>query len=761
MKTIARFAVEKRWYVIAGWVAFIVLAQLISSSLGGASYRDTFSLPGTETDKVVHLLDAAHRSDQSGLTGQVVLHAESGTLGAAPTEAQDAFAKLCAAHLDVVGVATPWQTVTCAGGSATTGPGQPSLLSKDRTIAIADVSWASHKYDQSTVRRRLQPAHELRSDTLQVEFTGDAFQGQGQDDGGIPPFLLGFIAALLILAVVFRTAGAAALPLASAAAALTAGLGLIGVLTHVMDVSNITPQLTELMVIGVGVDYALFIVTRHRRNLRRGMSVPDSIAAAIDTSGRAVLFAGTTVCIAMLGLIALGVGFFYGMAIGTAIAVSLTMLASLTLLPALLGLLGLRVLPRKQRREVAAGHFVDVGAVGFWARWAALVSRRPVALAALGASSVMVALAIPFFAMRLGQADQGNDPAGSTTRSGYDLIVEGFGAGYNSTLSRGRRRPERPGHRDAGRHALAGVDRRRPEQRVRAAARDSRRSCRSSRSSRCPHRRTRPPRTWSATCATTCCRRCTAGPVINVYVFGQTAVSVDFTHVLSAKMPLFIAAVVGLSFLLLLIAFRSVVIPLTAAVMNLLAAGAAFGVVVAIFQWGWLAEALGIGKGGPIEAWVPVMVFAIVFGLSMDYQVFLVSRMHEEWVHTRDNKRAITTGQAATGGIITAAAIIMIAVFAGFVLDPNRSVKLFGVGLAERGVPRRVRAADDPGALADAPARPVELVLPEVAGAGHAAGVRRAGGGRRRPGAQRELDESDRPPIKRADARSSARGSRR
>ena len=302
-----------------------------------------------------------------------------------------------------------------------------------------------------------------------MEFTGDAFQGQGQNEGGIPPFLLGFIAALLILAVVFRTAGAAALPLASAAAALTAGLGLIGILTHAMDVSNITPQLTELMVIGVGVDYALFIVTRHRRNLRRGMGVRDSIAAAIDTSGRAVLFAGTTVCIAMLGLIALGVGFFYGMAIGTSIAVSLTMLASLTLLPALLSFLGLRVLPRKQRREVAAGHFVDAESTGMWARWAAVVARRPVALAGLGAI-VMVALAIPFFAMRLGQADQGNDPSGSTTRNGYDLIAEGFGAGYNSTLSLVVSGPNaQDTARQVGTHAERSHGRR-PAERLRAAA---------------------------------------------------------------------------------------------------------------------------------------------------------------------------------------------------------------------------------------------------------------------------------------------------
>jgi RND superfamily putative drug exporter len=680
MKTIARFAIDKRWYVIAGWIAFVVLTQLVSGSLGGATYRDTFSLPGTETDKVVHLLDKAGQSDQNGLTGQVVLHAQSGTLANSPADAQDAFAGLCGDNLHVVSIATPWQTVTCTDGRAVTGAGQGTLLAKDKTIAIANVTWKTDKYDQKLFDGVYDHLKKLRSDTVQVEFTGEPFQGQDQNQGGIPPVLLGFLAALLILAIVFRTVGGTALPLASAAAALTAGLGLIGMLSHLMDVSNITPQLAELMVIGVGVDYALFIVTRHRRNLRRGMSVRDSITSSIDTSGRAVLFAGSTVCIAMLGLLALGVSFFYGMAIGTAIAVGLTMVASLTLLPALLSFLGLRVLSRKQRREVQAGRFVDVENVGFWARWADIVAKRRVALGALGAI-VIVALSIPFLSLRLGHADQGNDPSGTTTRKGYDLIAEGFGPGYNSGLTlvvdgpNAQATATRVGETLTG---VSNVDTRSvfvPTQALSPTL------------SLVSFKSLTAPQDKKTTQLVTHLRSdvlptLKKGSGDNVYVFGQTATQVDFTDVLSAKLPLFIAAVVGLSFLLLMIAFRSLVVPLTAAVMNLFAAGASFGVVVAIFQWGWLSDALGIGSGGPIEAWVPVMVFAIVFGLSMDYQVFLVSRMHEEWVHSRDNRRAVRVGQAATGGIITAAAIIMIAVFLGFVLDPNRAVKLFGVGLA-------------------------------------------------------------------------------
>ncbi|HZY75711.1 MAG TPA: MMPL family transporter [Jatrophihabitantaceae bacterium] len=680
MRTIARFAIEKRWLVIVGWIAFIALVQGLSSGLGGADYKDTFSLPHTETDKVMHLLDASGQSDQNGVSGQVVLHAKSGTLDSAPADAAKAFAGLCADKLDVVNVTSPWAGINCVNGTAQPDAGQPSLLSKDKTIAIVDVTWKSKQYDQSLfdgVYNHLKP---LNSSQLQVEFTGDAFQGQGQSEGGIPPFLIGFLAALVVLGFVFRTVGATALPLASAVAALTSGLGLIGMLTHAMSVSNVTPQLTELMVIGVGVDYALFIVTRHRRNLRRGMSVEESILSAIDTSGRAVVFAGTTVCIAMLGLIALGVSFFYGMAIGVAVAVLMTMAASLTLLPALLRFLGLKVLTRKQRREVRAGIYHDPHNVGFWARWSKLISRRNIAFGALGAV-VMIVLAIPFLSMRLGHADQGNDPANTTTRKGYDLIAQGFGKGFNSTLTLVVDGKNAHAVAEQAGTALAKVDNVDPASIfVPAKGLTPDLSLVSFKSLTTPQdakttdlvhqlRGTVLPKIYN-------------GTGDHIYVYGQTAIQVDFAHVLSAKMPLFIGSVVLLSFILLLIAFRSVVVPLTAAVMNLLAAGASFGVVVAIFQWGWLSDALGIGKGGPIEAWAPVLFFAIIFGLSMDYQVFLVSRMHEEWVHTRDNRRAIRVGQAETGGIITAAALIMIMVFMGFVLDPNRVVKLLGIGLA-------------------------------------------------------------------------------
>jgi RND superfamily putative drug exporter len=683
MQSLARFAIRYRWWVIAAWLAFIVLAQGLSSSLGGSDFRDEFKLPHTETNTVSNLLKQSGQNNQNGIDGIMVVHAKSGTVTSPPPGVVTALEKLCTSGSKVTQISSGWGTIDCAtGGTLQASSANTKMIStKDPSIGLVDISFAGGgSLDQNAINDVYDSLHKLNSDSLQVEFTGDAFQGQGSSQSGIPPELLGFIAALIILALVFRTAGAVALPLASAVAALTSGLGLIGILSHAMSVSNVTPQLAELMVIGVGVDYALFIVTRHRRNLLKGMTVDESITLAINTSGRAVLFAGTTVCIAMLGLIALGVSFFYGMAVGVAVAVSLTMVASLTLLPALLSFLGMKVLPRKQRRAMREGTYVPSQRVGFWTRWSGMVARRKVLLS-VGGAVVIVAIAIPFFSMRMGHADQGNDPASTTTRKGYDLVAKGFGVGYNSTLTLVVNGPDAQSLAEKAGQTVRTVKDVDPTS-VFVPTKPLTNTI-----SLVSFKSTTSPEDAATTDLVNHLRQDVLpalykGSGDHIYVYGQTAVYADFTHVLATKMPLFIGAVVLLSFLLLMIAFRSLLIPLTAALMNLFAAGASFGVIVAIFQWGWGAEALGIGKGGPIEAFAPVLFFAILFGLSMDYQVFLVSRMHEEWVHTRDNKRAIAVGQAETGGIITAAAIIMIAVFGGFILGDNRVVKLIGIGLA-------------------------------------------------------------------------------
>ncbi|HEY0169226.1 MAG TPA: MMPL family transporter [Jatrophihabitans sp.] len=683
MQALARFAVRRRWFVVAGWILFIVATQALLAGLGGSDYRDDFKLPGTETQTVSRLLSEAGLDSQNGATGVMVLHARSGAVADYAERVRPALRELCDGGFGIASAVSPYGIVSC-GPSASPGATDSAVaaaqLSKDRSIGLVDLNWAEQQptvAQISGVREALEP---LGSADLQVEFTGNAFQALAAETSGVPPEVIGLVAALMILLLVFRTIGATLLPLVSAIAAMGSGLALIGLLSHVMSVASFANQLALLMILGVGVDYALFIVTRHRRNLMRGMSVEDSIVVALNTSGRAVLFAGTTVCIALMGLWALGVSFLYGVSLGTAIGVALTMVASLTLLPALLSFLGLKVLPRGQRRDVRAGDFDLSEHRDFWYRWSHLVERRKLGLGAV-AVVLLAILAIPFFSIRLGSSDQGNDPKGSTTRAGYDLIAQGFGPGYNSGLQLVISGPQAADAAFLGRvsQTLAGVADVAPES-VRAlpVGREI---------ALVTFKSTTSPQDARTTDLVKKLRASVLPPLYagtdnRVYVYGVTAIFVDFAKVLSAKMPIFFLAVIGLSFLLLMVAFRSLVIPMTAAVMNLLAAAASFGVIVAIFQWGWLSEALGIGGGGPIEAFVPVMFFAILFGLSMDYQVFLVSRMHEEWLHTRDNRRSITVGQGETGGIITAAAIIMIAVFGGFVLGDARVIKLFGIGLA-------------------------------------------------------------------------------
>ncbi|MGN6607810.1 MAG: MMPL family transporter [Jatrophihabitans sp.] len=687
MRSLARLAIRHSWLVVAGWVAFLVLTNALAAAAGGSAYKDSFALPHTESGTVLDLLRNAGQGASAGQSGTVVLHPASGALDPAtpPDGLLPALSALCPAGLHVAGATSPWGGVACTPTGATPTPRAPGgspLLSTDRSVGLVTIAW---QYNENAVQN-FSGVHDrlakLATPQLQVEFTGPAFANlAARGGGGVPPELFGFVAALVILTVVFRTVGAAALPLLSAAAALGSGLALISLLSHAMNVASFSTQLAQLMVIGVGVDYALFIVTRHRRNVLHGMPLHESIENAINTSGRAVLFAGATVCIAMLGLTALGVSFLYGVAIGTAIAVALTMVASLTLLPAVLRLLGYKVLPRRVRAQVKAGTYVVSDRPTRWARWARLVSHRKLGLG-LVAGAVIVVLAIPFFSLRLGRADESNDPPGSTTYRGYELIANapGFGPGYNSTLELV---VDGPGASDraflaAATTGLRGVSDVNPTS-IRPVPLSPTLALITFKS-------TSSPQAEATTNLVTRLRhdlapRLEHGTTTQVYVFGQTAIFVDFAAVLASKIAFFFAAIIGLSFLLLMVAFRSVLIPLSAAVMNLFAAGASFGVLVAVFQWGWGHSLLGIGKGGPVDAFLPVLFFAILFGLSMDYQVFLVSRMHEEWVHTRENGHSVRVGQAETGGIITAAALIMIAVFLGFLFGDARVIKMVGLGL--------------------------------------------------------------------------------
>ena len=668
MAGLARWCFRHRRLVVLGWVATIALLVGLTGTLGTA-YSDSFSLPGTESTKALDLLTTAFPA-QAGDSDTIVVHVENGSVK--DPAVQTAVASLLdkvAKSPSVASVASPF---------AAAGAHQ---ISKDGRTAYADVAFTglANELPKADVQHVIDLVQAARMPALQVEIGGNAIK-QVQQTPPSNSELVGLVAAGIILFIAFGSLFAMALPLLTAVVALGSGLLAVGLLSHLVPIGTIGPTLAGLIGLGVGIDYALFIVTRHRSGIQAGLTPEEAAVRALDTSGRAVLFAGGTVCIALLGLFVLRLSFLNGLAVPAALTVLFTVAAAVTFLPALLGFLGMRVLSRKERRRLAAEGPHEPHAEGFWARWAALVERRPKALA-LGATAVIVLLTIPVLSLRLGSSDSGNDPPGSTTRNAYDLLAQGFGPGFNGPLQ-----------------LVAEINS--PADSAALAALATKLADVPGVASVNPFP-TPPgtkvgiisvvPTTSPQDAATsdlikhlreTVIPAATAGTSLQVFVGGTTAIFDDFADVLTSKLPLFIGVIIVLGFLLLLLAFRSLLVPATAAVMNLFAAGASFGVVTAVFQWGWFLDLLGLGKAGPVEAFLPVIMLSILFGLSMDYQVFLVSRMHEEWIHTGENTLAVTRGQATTGRVITAAAAIMICVFAAFVFGGQRVIAEFGIGLA-------------------------------------------------------------------------------
>jgi RND superfamily putative drug exporter len=644
---------------------------VLSQSVG-SSYKDSFSLNGTQSFDALNLLKKV-APKAAGDREQIVLAVKQGKLTdpAVRTRVEMMLAKVGALS-DVASVASPY------------GPNGAAQLSASGQVAFANVvlTKQAEKITVDEAKRFVKTAQAGATDGLQVELQGPAAKAAGQASVNSAGF--GALAALVVLLLVFGSLLAALLPLVTAGIALGSSIAVISLFSHVMNVASFSSELSLLIGLGVGVDYALFIVTRFRQGLQRGKEKEQAIIDAVDTSGRAVMFAGITVCIALLGMFALGVSFLYGVAVAASVAVLGTVIAALTLLPALLGFMGTRVLGRRARRRLRNGELTTSDESAGWARWAAQLRARP-ALIAGAAGLLMLVIAIPFFSMRLGSSDSGSDPSSSTTRKAYDLLAEGFGPGYNGPLQ-----------------LVAQVDGAAQEAafaKVTAAVAHTKGVVRVTPTTLIPGQGGQAgvaladvypsgsPQDASTTTLLHHLRdqvvpNAGGDGAVQVLVGGQTAIFDDFATVLSNKLPLFIGVVVLLSFLLLTAVFRSLLIPAVAAVMNLLTAAASFGLITAVFQWGWAASLLGIDKTGPIEAFVPVMMFAIVFGLSMDYQVFLVSRIFEEWHRRGDNREAVTHGLAATGKTITAAAAIMILVFGAFILGGERVIMLFGLGLA-------------------------------------------------------------------------------
>ena len=669
----ARWCVRRRRFVVLFWVAAVIVVTLLSR-FAGSAYSNSFSLPNTQSTKAIQLLQAV-TPKVSGDVEQIVFGTSSGTRvtdAAVHARIDETLAKLAKVP-NVSNIVSPFAAVGA------------THISNDQTVAFATVTFDRPAQDISlaVASQLVDTAKSADGHGLHVAVGGQLAELTNKVSlGGTG---VGVVLAGVVLLLVFGSIFAMALPLLAAGASLGIATGLITLLSHLIKIPQFAPQLTLLIGLGVGVDYALFIVSRHRQGLIAGHDVETSIVNAVNTSGRAVLFAGLIVCIALLGMFALNVSFLYGLAVSAALGVALTMFAALTLLPALLGFIGPRVLSRRQKSSLAKSgpRIVGSGTTGFWPRWAELIKTRP-GLPGIAAFGIIVLIALPFFSLQLGSSDQGNDPAGTTTRQAYDMLSNGFGPGFTGPLQLVAA-VKGPAESAALKRVVAAVSHQPGVARVAPPTLIPAKG--GGEVALVEVYPTTSPQAAATTDLVDHLRhvivpKAVAGSALTVYVGGSTALFVDFANVLSAKLPLFIGLVVLLSFLLLAIVFRSLIIPLISAILNILSIGAAFGILVAVFQWGWLGSVIGVNKSGPVESFLPVMLFAIVFGLSMDYQVFLVTRIHEEWLKIGDNQLAVRNGLATTGKTITAAALIMILVFGSFILGGQRVIKEFGLGLA-------------------------------------------------------------------------------
>ncbi|CAM5363346.1 MMPL family transporter [Streptomyces tanashiensis] len=667
MAAIARWCLRHRLVVVLLWLLALG-GTAAGATLAGSAYSNDYEVPGTESGRATALLDRGFHG-LGGDSDTIVWHTDRGSVRA------DAVEQRMEAMLDKV--------ADLPGIAAVTSPYDDARgqVSEDGHTAYATVTFDAQADDipETQARALVDTARAAASDDLQVELGGSAV-ALTEAPGGHIAEIVGVAVAAVVLFLAFGSLAASALPIATALVSVGIAYSGIVLLGHLMTVADFAPMLGMLVGLGVGIDYALFIVTRHRRGLKRGLSVAEAAETAVATTGRAVVFAGATVCIALLGMLILQLSFLNGVAIAASLTVLLTVAASVTLLPALLSFIGVRALSRRERRVLAERGPQPELPTGFAARWSAFVERHPKLLGAV-AVVVMGVLALPTLSLHLGTSDQGNGPATATTRQAYDLLAEGFGPGVNGplTLVAGLDGADDRVALDQLPTALGatqGVASVSPvtynsagDTAVLTVVPDS--SPQSKATSELVDR-----------LRTDVLPKAETGTSLDVHVGGVTASYDDFAEIIVGKLPLFVGVVVALGCLLLLLAFRSIGIPLKAAVMNVAAVAGAFGIVVAIFQWGWGSELLGLGSAGPIEPFLPVIMVSVLFGLSMDYQVFLVSRMYEEWLETGDNRRAVRIGLAETSRVINSAAVIMISVFLAFVLSGDRVIAMFGIALA-------------------------------------------------------------------------------
>ncbi len=673
MRSLARWCVRHRLAVLGIWL-MVLAGTFFGRSALGSHYATGTTLSGTPSAAAASLLQRAVPG-QSGDTEQIVFQTKSGTVSAPAVQARIQAMLGRVSHLRYVsGVTSPYS------------PAGAKQISASKRVAFATVNFskAASNIPAAEKHQFVTLARAANSPALQVDVVGAV--AASTNPATSSSTFIGVAAALIILLLFFGAVLPALLPLLSTAIALTAGLAVVGMLSNSVSMASFTSQLCTLIGLGVGIDYSLFILTRARNGLRRGLSVEEAVTGAAATAGRAVLFAGMTVCIALLGILTVGVSTLSGAAIAASIAVAFPVAAALTVLPALIGLAGKRTLTQRQRAALARGETRFNEASRRWTSWASRVQGHRIVFG-VGALGILLVLGAPFLSMRQGTADYSVDPTSTTTTTyrGYEMLVHGFGPGFSGPLQlvapltspadRATFRtvvtaashapgvvttvgpdyfPAGPGHPAV---ALAEV--------YPAGS----------------------PQAVSTSNLTTDLRNhvipaALHGQHLQVLVGGQTALGIDLAHQLSSKLPLFVGMVVALSFILLMLVFRSLAIPVTAAIMNLLSAAAAFGVVTAVFQWGWLKTLVGVTNTGPVNPFIPILMFAVLFGLTTDYQVFLVSRIQEEWLKRRDNSAAVRIGQATSGRIISAAAAIMTVVFFAFTFTTDRNIKMIGLGMA-------------------------------------------------------------------------------
>ncbi|MBA3866670.1 MAG: MMPL family transporter [Solirubrobacterales bacterium] len=665
MRSFATWITGHRKTVVISWIAALFLIGAISSSVG-AEFSEEFKLPASDSKEAFDLLETKFPA-QSGETSTIVFKANAGVESpAVEKKMKAAFAEI-AKFPHVSEVASPYKK----GGAA--------AVSDNGKIAYATIQFdvPNNKLDKEKTRGIIAIAKGPSGEGLNIQLGGNPVQEAEQEEGD-SSFAIGLLAAVVILLITFGSIVAMGLPLVTALFALGVGLSLVTIGTHVFNTANFAIILAAMIGLGVGIDYALFILTRFRNALDEGLEKQEAAIAAVDTAGRAVLFAGITVIISLLGMFLLGLNFLYGVAAAAALAVLFTMIAALTLLPALLTIAGHWV--DRLRIPGLGSRSTSVDESGRWFRWSREIQKRPVLSAALS-GGLLLLLCVPTLSLRLGTNDAGTEPPDKTTRQAYDLLAEGFGPGFNGPFVMVAALPA-PGE-DEGLTQLSNS----LEKEGGVAAVTSISLNKAENTGTFQVYPTTSPQSVETTQLLDHIRNDLIPPIesktgAQLHVGGINAVFEDFGNAISEKLPLFIGVVVLLSALLLMIVFRSILVPLKAVLMNLLSIGAAFGIIVAVFQWGWGASIIGVDNTGPIISFFPIFLFAIVFGLSMDYEVFLMSRIHEEWEHSHEAGPSVTRGLALTGRVITAAAAIMVTVFASFMLGEERIIKLFGLGLA-------------------------------------------------------------------------------